>query len=166
MIKQTILEKIGLISKYLSHLGNISLAGMMLLATADVVGRYFFDSPVLGAYEITEYLMIIMVFAFLGLAQSEKAHINVDVVFNHLPPKVQAGLEWFNHLICFLIFALVCWRGIHRTMDMINSGEESLLLKIPDYPFAIFMVLGSIVLTIEFLRDIISLSGAKKEDKA
>jgi TRAP-type C4-dicarboxylate transport system permease small subunit len=110
--------------------------------------------------------MIIMVFAFLGLAQSEKSHINVDVVFNHLPPKMQAGLEWFNHLICFLIFALVSWRGIHRTIDMITSGEESILLKIPDYPFAIFMVLGSIVLTIEFLRDVISLSGSKKEDKA
>ena len=60
------------LSTYLSYIGNIALALMMLLTTADVLGRYFFNAPVLGAYEITEYLMLIMVFSFLALAQSRK----------------------------------------------------------------------------------------------
>lgn len=141
-------------STYLSYIGNIALAAMMLLTTVDVVGRYFFSAPVLGAYEITEYLMLITVFAFLALAQAEKAHINVDIVFNRLPDKLRFILERFNHVVCFLMMALVTWMGIHHTVDIKATGEQSLLLKIPDYPFAIFLVLGCTVFCIEFFKDV------------
>jgi len=60
------LKKKRSLSTYLSYVGNFALAAMMLLTTADVIGRYFFNAPVLGAYEITEYLMLIMVFFIPG----------------------------------------------------------------------------------------------------
>ncbi|MBN2041994.1 MAG: TRAP transporter small permease [Spirochaetes bacterium] len=157
MIKKFLIDKIGMISKYLSHIGNISLVAMMLLSTADVIGRYFFNSPVLGAYEITEYLMIIIVFSFFAFTQSEKGHINVDIAYNLLPSKVQVAFERFNHVICLIMLILVTWRGIYRVIDIMEAGEESLLLKIPDYPFAIFVVIGSIVFTLEYLKDVILL---------
>ena len=159
-------EKRRTISRYLSYIGDLSIAGMMLLTTVDVVGRYFFNSPVLGAYEITEYLMLIMVFSFLAFAQSEKAHINVDIVFNRLPVKMRAGLERFNHLACLVMMVLVTWMGVHRVLDIIKSGEASPLLKIPDYPFAIFLVLGCIVFCIEFFKDAFGPSGNKEEHTA
>ncbi len=146
------------VSRYLSYIGNAAIAGMMLLTTADVIGRYFFNSPVLGAYEITEYLMLIMVFAFLALAQREKAHINVDIVFMRLPEKAQAVLERFNHLVCLGMLILLTWRGVHHSVDLVHSHEESTLLKIPDYPFSIFLVIGCLVFCIEFFRDAFGLN--------
>ena len=141
-------------SVYLSYVGSIAIAGMMFLTTADVIGRYFLNSPVLGAYEITEYLMLIMVFSFLALSQREKAHINVDIVYNHLPEKVQTVFERFNHLVCLVMLVLVTWRGIHHTIDLIHTHEESTLLKIPDYPFSIFLVIGCLAFCIEFFKDV------------
>jgi TRAP-type C4-dicarboxylate transport system permease small subunit len=35
---------------------------MMCLTTVDVVGRYVFNSPVLGAFELTEFLVLILIF--------------------------------------------------------------------------------------------------------
>ncbi len=142
------------LSTYLSYIGNIALAVMMLLTTADVLGRYFFNSPVLGAYEITEYLMLIMVFSFLALAQSQKAHINVDIVYNRLPARLQQILERFNHIVCLLMMILVTWKSAERIAELKNTGEASLLLKIPDYPFAIFLVIGCLVFCIEFFNDV------------
>jgi TRAP-type C4-dicarboxylate transport system permease small subunit len=140
-------------STYLSYIGNAALAFMMLLTTVDVVGRYFFNSPVLGAYEITEYLMLIMVFSFLALAQSKKAHINVDIVFNRLPARLQRAFERFNHIVCLLMMILITWKSAERIMELKKTGEASLLLKIPDYPFAIFLVIGCLVFCIEFFKD-------------
>lgn len=154
------------ISRYLSYLGDASIAGMMFLTTADVVGRYFFHRPVLGAFEITEYLMLIMVFAFLAFAQREKAHINVDIVFNYLPHKWQYILERFNHLVCCIMLVLVSWRGIAHTIDMFHAGDESTLLKIPDYPFSIFLVVGCVVMAFEFFRDIFVPYRADKENES
>ena len=142
------------LSTYLSYIGNGALAAMMLLTTADVLGRYFFNSPVLGAYEITEYLMLIMVFSFLAFAQSKKAHINVDIVFNRLPVGLQTVLERFNHIVCLLMMIMVTWKSAERILELRKTGEASLLLKIPDYPFAIFLVIGCLVFCVEFFKDV------------
>ena len=150
------LKKKRSLSTCLSYIGNCALAGMMLLTTTDVVGRYFFNAPVLGAYEITEYLMLIMVFSFLALAQSAKVHINVDIVFSHLPAGLRNFLERFNHLVCLLMMILVTWMSILRVFELRRTGEASVLLKIPDYPFAAFLVIGCLVFCIEFLKDVFS----------
>jgi TRAP-type C4-dicarboxylate transport system permease small subunit len=148
------LKKRRSFSTYLSYIGNFALAAMMLLATVDVIGRYFFNAPVLGAYEITEYLMLIMVFSFLALAQSAKVHISVDIVFNRLPARLQPVLERLNHLICLMMMILVSWMSIQRIWELRRTGEQSLLLKIPDYPFAIFLVIGCLAFSIEFFKDV------------
>ncbi len=142
------------LSTYLSYVGNVALAAMMLLTTADVVGRYFFNAPVLGAYEITEYLMLILVFAFLAVAQRDKAHINVDIVFNRLSTRLQTIFDRFNHVVCLAMMSLVAWMGVRHTLELRQTGESSLLLKIPDYPFAVFLVIGCVVLCIEFFKDV------------
>lgn len=162
----TIVFKLGALSRFISYIGNFAIAGMMFLTTADVIGRYFFNYPVLGAYEITEYLMLIMVFAFLAFTQSEKAHISVDIVFIRLPRRIQAFINRFNHLVCLLLMIFVTWRGIHNIFDMEKSGEASTLLKIPDYPFAIFLVIGTLALCLEFLRDVLEPNSIHKEHKA
>jgi TRAP-type transport system small permease protein len=154
------------LSTYLSYIGNFALAGMMLLTTTDVVGRYFFNAPVLGAYEITEYLMLIMVFSFLALAQSAKVHINVDIVFNHLPAGLRHFLQRFNHFICLLMMILVTWMSVLRVFELRRTGEASVLLKIPDYPFAAFLVIGCLVFSIEFLKDVFSSKHTDAEHEA
>ena len=152
-------------STYLSYIGNFAIAAMMLLATVDVIGRYFFNSPVLGAYEITEYLMLILVFSFLALAQSSKVHISVDIVFDRLPTRLQHVLERLNHLICLLMMILVSWMSIQRIWELRRTGEASVLLKIPDYPFAAFLVIGCLAFCIEFFKDVFSSSQTGSERK-
>ena len=154
MTTPSTLKKKRSLSTYLSYIGNAALAFMMLLTTTDVLGRYFFNSPVLGAYELTEYLMLIMVFSYLALAQSQKAHINVDIVFNRLPAWLQRTFERFNHIVCLLVMILVTWKSAQRIAELKSTGEASLLLKIPDYPFAIFLVVGCLVFCIEFFKDV------------
>ena len=148
------LKKKRSLSTYLSYIGNAALAAMMLLATVDVIGRYFFNSPVLGAYEMTEYLMLILVFSFLALAQSARVHISVDIVFNRLPRRLQHVLDRLNHLICLLMMVLVSWMSIQRIWELKRTGEASVLLKIPDYPFAVFLVIGCLAFCIEFFKSV------------
>lgn len=170
MIANSFLNKLSLPGKFMSYIGNISIAGMTLLSAADVVGRYLFNSPILGAYEITEYLLLIMVFSYLGITQSQKAHINVDIVFNHLSPRFQAILMRINYMICLVMMIIVSYMGVQKVLANIKVGEASILLKIPDYPFAIFLTIGCVVLTIEFLKDVFapfnSGKTVNKEEKA
>jgi membrane-bound metal-dependent hydrolase YbcI (DUF457 family) len=61
----------------------------------------------------------------------------------------------FNHLVCLLVMILVTWMSIQRIWELKKTGEASLLLKIPDYPFAVFLVIGCLFFCIEFLKDLL-----------
>jgi len=157
MAVESVLRKMGGFSSVLSYLGAASLFGMMCLTTADVLFRYLLNSPILGAFEITEFMVLIVIFSFLGFTQSQKSHVSVDLVINLLPRKVQIFLELINHAICFSLMALIGWMGVLNAVDLMEVGERSPNLAIPDYPFAFFLVVGCAVTAIEFLKDLIGI---------
>lgn len=154
MTIRAVSEKLHSISGFFRRIGNIAIAAMMFLTTVDVAGRYFFNAPIMGAFEITEYLMLVVVFSFIAFAQAEKAHISVDIVFDRLPRQAQRIINRLNHLACLLMMLLVTRMGVQQAIELKENGEMSTLLKIPDYPFAIFLVLGCAAFCIEYLIDL------------
>ncbi len=164
MSAQEVSRRLGKIGSLLSRVGALALFVMMLLTTADVVGRYAFNSPILGAFELTEFLVLILIFSFLAYTQAEKTHVTVDLLVMLFPQRVQRYVDLFNHLVCLLLMALITWMGFQRALEMMEVGETSPNLAVPDYPFVFFLVLGCAVMCIEYIRDLIRLSGKKKED--
>ena len=77
-----------------SRIGRIWLGAKMLLGLAcvlvlvsligltcvDVVARYAFNSPVTGAYELTEILLATLIFLALPLTTQAKEHIEVELL--------------------------------------------------------------------------------------
>jgi len=163
MTLKTIVDKMGLPSFLLSYVGALALFLMMTITTVDVVGRYLFNSPILGAYEMTEYLVLLLIFSFLAITQSAKSHITVDIIASFLPRKLQIYLEMFTHLLCFLLMCLITWMGFEKAMDLMASKDTPPNLGIPVYPFAFFLVLGCILMCIEYLRDLLQLIIKRKE---
>ena len=162
MDTKSVTKKMGRCSSLLSSIGDVALMVMMLLTTADVVGRYVFNKPIMGTFEITEFLMLILIFSYLGFTQSTKSHISVDILVPRLPKRVQVLIERINHLFCLILMGLITWMGFEKALELEKVGEASTLLKVPVYPFALFLVLGCTVLCIEYIRDLIKLFGSGK----
>jgi TRAP-type C4-dicarboxylate transport system permease small subunit len=156
-------RKMGWLSNNLTHLGSIALFAMMMLTTVDVVGRYFFNKPVLGAFELTEFLVLILIFSFLAPSQAKKSHVAVDLVFEHLPKRLRDIVDILNHLLCLVFMSLIAYRGYVRAFEIKEFGEATSNLGIIKYPFAFFVVFGCAALSIEYLRDLIRLLTAKQK---
>lgn len=161
---QFILKIFQQLSTYLAYIGAFSLFVMMCLTIADVAGRYLFNSPILGAFELTEFLVLILIFSFLAYAQSHKAHINVDLFMMFFPKKLRNIIELFNHIACLAIMILITWTGLENALEIMDAGEASPNLALPSYPFVFFLVLGCAVMCIEFIKDIIANLKNKKGD--
>ncbi|THB75946.1 MAG: TRAP transporter small permease [Desulfobacteraceae bacterium] len=157
---------LGLISYLLSRIGCIALFFMMCLTVVDVVGRYIFNAPILGAFEMTEFLVLIMVFSFIGYAQAQKSHVTVDILFDHFPDKIKWLVSFINYLICLGMVFIIAWMGFEKAIESFHTGEKPLNLAIPNHPFVFFLSLGSAVMCVEFVRDIFrklhELGGEKK----
>jgi TRAP-type C4-dicarboxylate transport system permease small subunit len=163
MDAKTISNKLGVFSSLLAYLGALALFLMMALTTADVVGRYLFNAPILGVFEITEFMVLILIFSFIGYAQSAKSHVSVELLAARLPERIQVYVNLFNHAVCLLLMALITWMGVERALELKEAGEASTNLGIPRYPFVFFLVLGCAVLSVEYIRDLIGLLRNKRE---
>ncbi|MBW2610341.1 MAG: TRAP transporter small permease [Deltaproteobacteria bacterium] len=143
------------ISKVLSKISGTILALMMFLTVADVILRYFFNSPILGAFEVTEYMMVI--FVFLGLAhnQEQKDNISIDVVVDRLGGVHKNILRAITNMMGLGFFALMSWRLAVYGLKILNDHQISRELHIPVFPFIFVTSFGAIVLCMVLLADVV-----------
>ena len=130
---------------------------------ADVGGRYLFNRPILGVFEITEFMVLVLIFSFLGYTQGKKSHVSVDLFMRHFPEKLKTLIEIVNHLACLVIMSLIAWMGVEKAFELMEAGEASPNLALPTYPFVFFLVLGCAVMCVEFIQDIMMILKNTKE---
>ena len=151
------------LSTYLAYVGAFALFAMMCLTVADVAGRYIFNKPILGVYELTEFMVLVLIFSFLAYAQAHKSHVAVDLFIVFFPKKFRVIIDIFNHIACVAIMVLITWMGFEKAIEMMGTGESSTNLALPSYPFVFFLVIGCAVLSIEYIRDIFVIRKSGKE---
>ena len=73
---------IARLSGALKFLIAISVFGMAALTFVDVIGRYFFNAPIPGTFELVGLLLGIVAFATFPLVTIQENHITVDLFDN------------------------------------------------------------------------------------
>ena len=136
-------------------IGATFLAGMMFTVMTDLVLRYLFKSPLIGAYELVEFMMACVVPVGVAYCAMEHEHVSVDIVFEKLPQKMQTILSAFTHLVAVSLSMLIAWQAILFVKETYESHFSSMVLHIPQYPFNAMIALGLIVLFIVLLFDFI-----------
>ena len=144
-------------SKILIFLGGICLAAMMFLTACDVAMRYFFGSPIDGAFDITEYLMVI-VFAFaLPYCTINKDHVKVDILTGRFPPRVGRIIDCVTTLISVILFSIITWQTLLASKIQFDSKIVSSVLLIPRYPFFGLLFFGYLCFAVILLADFFAL---------
>lgn len=141
------------LSGWLALAGSLVLFAMMMLTTVDVVRRYFFNNPITGALEISEYMVALVVFCFLGITQREKGHVAVDLVVAYLPSGTRRLIEAAVQFISLVLLAFMTWRTVVYGLETMEMGEYSSILQIPKAPFVFAVALGCLSMGLEMARD-------------
>lgn len=150
-----IADKIVLISKILHYIAVGMIALMMFLTVAAVIMRYIFRNPILGAYEITELMMVVVVFFALAYTQVRNRHVSIDILVTHLRERVRKIIESIVVLLTFIFFVIFTWRSYGQSLFVLSKGDSSIELGIPFYPFVLVIVISSGVLCLVLLIDIV-----------
>lgn len=119
----------------------ILLFGLMALTTVDVIGRYFFNRPLRGAFEVTELLLLTLIFAGLPLASRAGEHVTLDFVDQLLGPKGGSLLGRAVDLLCGVIVLGLAWRVWVKAGKIAGYGDTTDVLRLPVAPFVYFMTL-------------------------
>ena len=87
------------INKITSEIASWIVFMMMLLAVADVAGRYIFGASIFGAQDITQLMMVIVVFLGFGIQAEEDGNVRIEILYQHFGPKLKAVMNIFAWLI-------------------------------------------------------------------
>ena len=129
---------------------------LMTLIVADVGGRAFFNSPIAGTPEIAKISLVSIL--FLGITKTLKAgrHVRGTVLADRLSPKYAAGLDILAGVCGFILFTLLCYSSWHLTWTAWEIGEYEGegALRVPTSPLRTLVLLGSILMSIQFALNI------------
>lgn len=132
---------------------DASVAIMMFLTVANIVGLAF-KVPILGTMELTEHLMVFMVFCGFAFTQYTDSNIKVDAFTRFLPSPVRYVLEVVALFLGALLFALITWRsGIWMLQSWAIREVAEGPLNFPAYPAKTALVVGSFLLALRYLLD-------------
>lgn len=133
---------------------------MIFLTAIDVVLRYIFNSPLPGAYELQEFLLVGVVFLGLGYIQSMKGHLSVDVLTSRMSPKNQTVFNILSYVICLFIFGIITWQAGLRAWIAFDTGQvREGLVRYPLWPAKMMIPIGAGLLCLRLVRDLLVESG-------
>lgn len=122
-------------------LAATALFAIMALTLADVTGRKLASHSLPGAVELTEMLMVVVIFAALPLVSLRGEHVVFDSLDPWMPAwlrRVQRGLV---HLLCTAALGGAAWLMWVKAGQVLAYGDESAQLKIAQAPFVYGMSL-------------------------
>jgi len=112
---------------------------MMLLTFVDVVARYVFSRPVRGAFEVTELMLVVLIFAGLPLVSWADEHALMDFIDRLLGARAQRLLVRAVQAACAAVMFLLTWL-IWLKADRISAYRDATdVLRVVYGPFVYFM---------------------------
>jgi TRAP-type C4-dicarboxylate transport system permease small subunit len=112
---------------------------MMGLTFVDVVARYVFNRPIAGAFEVTELLLLVLIFAGLPLVTYADEHAVMDFIDRPLGPRGTRILERLVHALCAATMAVLAWLVWLKADRIWAYRDATDVLRIVYGPFVYFM---------------------------
>ncbi|ENM5788765.1 TRAP transporter small permease [Vibrio mimicus] len=119
------------IERGLGSLAALSLFLMMVVTFIDVMSRNMLNAPILGATEMIEVLLAIMVFMAFPLVSWQEENICVDLLDSYFPNKWIGLRQIIINLICacsLILVAITNWKLAERSLEYEEVTE---ILELP-----------------------------------
>ncbi|MFC1829413.1 TRAP transporter small permease [Thermodesulfobacteriota bacterium] len=130
-----------------------AIIGMMLLTCADVLLRYF-RKPIPGTYELVCFLGAAAVAFAMAHTSVERGHVSVSFVVQLFPLKIQRIIESITTCFGLFLFGLIAWQSASYANELRLSGEVSMTLELPFYPFVFGIGFSAAVVCLILLSDL------------
>lgn len=127
------------------------LFAMMLLTFVDVWGRYLFNYPLPGAFEITELMMASLIFAGLPLVTAAGEHVSVDLLDFSLPKTLRRIRDALIHALCSFMLVFLSYRLWLKALEQVDYGDQTAVLLLPVAPVTFFMSASTAVSAVALL---------------
>lgn len=147
------------------------IAGMPIIIMAvgigrEIVGRYFLGAPTQWSVEISENIMVWVVFLGAPYLIFRQGHIRADVFYSKYPKRMKAVADIIIYLVMLSYLGMLSYQAISYNYYLFTRGmKSSSAMGWPLFPIHLTVVIGCvfsfIIAFYLLIRKIYSLSGGE-----
>lgn len=139
---------------------GVTLSICVVLVNANVLMRYFFNTPIHWAEEVVTSLFVWTVFIGSAYAYRKHSHLGVDILVNILPGKVKSVVKAVMSVVELLVLIMLTVISSQYVYHLIFSRSGKLkvvmtdLLRIPKWWTGIAVPIGfglSVIYSLYFM---------------
>jgi TRAP-type C4-dicarboxylate transport system permease small subunit len=138
--------------RFVATIGMVFVLPLMLITTADVVGRGFFNKPIAGTFELSEYMLAVIILLGAAYTQQVKGHVAVDFLTSKFSNKTQALCQMLVLFLSLFIVTILVWQGFMLGIEEKGVTDQ---LRVPRAPFKMLVGIGGCLLWLQLLFDFI-----------
>lgn len=116
---------------FLNMVSAVTLFGLMVITCLDVFGRYLFNHPLMGATELTEMGLAILLFSAFPVISWRNEQIVVDMLDRFTPPWLHLLRTLLLNLVGAIALYFLGKEVIKLGNRSLDYGEVSEFLAIP-----------------------------------
>lgn len=143
----------GKVSLVLHGIAMTVLVVMMLLTATDVILRKAVNRPIIGSFELTEFMMSVVVSFGLAYCCVLGRNVVIDLVVGRFAKRTQIFFDVVVSFIGFILICLIAWQSAEQSAILFNSKLTSGVLLIPVFPFPAFVAFGLALLAVALLAN-------------
>ena len=133
---------------------GLVLVFMWVTVNFEIIMRYFLGQSTMWVVDFAEYAIIYITFLATAWVLAREGHVKIELLVDRLPPRAQWMLNTVTSVIGALLCAVLFWYSLQITLEAIE--QRALFTEggmiVPVWPILIVMPVGSLVLTLQFLR--------------
>jgi TRAP-type C4-dicarboxylate transport system permease small subunit len=138
-------------------LGTALLVLTGMLVCTDVILRYVFNRPIVGAAEIIEYALVYITFLGASWAVPRGAHIDIDVGVKAMPESWQRVCALVGNVISLGVAVVLTVFGATTAWTAFTrQAFRPTTLEFPTWIVLIIIPIGCSLLALRFLRESIA----------
>jgi len=123
----------------LGFAASVILFSMMTVTFVDVIGRYVFNRPLNGAFEVTELMLLVLIFAGLPLVSHADEHVTMDFIDNLFGSRGRKVVMAIAQFVCAATMLGLAWLIWGKAGKIASYGDTTDVLRIVVAPFVYFM---------------------------
>ncbi|MGB9919825.1 MAG: TRAP transporter small permease, partial [Moorellales bacterium] len=127
---------------------------LMFLTVGDVLGRFLFNRPITGTFELTEVVLAVAVFTSLAYGQAEKVYVTITFIYDRFPRLLRRLIDVLVYLVATAAFLLTFWQLFQYAERLARAGQYTTVLRQPLYPWVAVSAIGVLIFCLSLLWDL------------
>ena len=119
----------------LGAIAGVLLFCMMTLTFIDVGLRYIFNAPLQCSFEVTELMLVVLIFAALPLVSRREEHVVMDFLDRFLPLGIYRALRALEHIVSAVVMIGMGCLMWSKASKLAAYGDTTAVLRIELAPF-------------------------------